>query len=931
MILHYRFMFQSFIRNLTLVFLLSLCGTVAATTPKKTYQVSIAVCDKANREPIVMAKCALNATDAMVVTDVNGRATMTNVPEGNYTLSVSYVGYETYETQVKVGSDLNMDVRLTETSLSLKEVNVVARQKTSGASTTSVIGRQAIDHLQATSLADIMQLLPGQLMGNVDLTGRKNLQLRSLVNNNTSAFGSSIVIDGMPMSNNGALSEGTFNPAAFVGTDLRQVGADNIDHVEVIRGIPSAEYGDLTSGLVVVHSKAGVTPYQVKAKITPELQNYSLGKGFSLGRAGIINVSGDYAKAWGDPRAKTRSYDRYNFNVGYAYDISRRWHTDTKFRFMQARDWSGNDPDAIDDGTSTSNRNTTFGLTHNGRIAVDKPLMRSLNYTLGLSLTDGDSRTSSYVSNTTGLLPIITAMESGYYAVPWMTTSYLATGITKTRPGNVFAKVNDSFFFRTGNFRQTFKVGMEYSYNWNSGRGYYNADEMRPFRSNSNGRPRAFSDIPGLHQLAAFAEDNLLWSFNRTNHLRVNFGLRFTSLQPFSAVATTALSPRLNVSYSVTRWLDVRGGIGLNSKTPGLNYLYPDKKYDDRVAANYMPQNDPAGQLLVYHTQVYDVRKSKNLKNATTTKVEAGFDVKLPWGGSLGFLAYHDKTPNGFGPSTEYTTYNYGLYTAAQGLNITPGQATTVDYANPAVPFTVMMTTGKIGNTNTSVNKGVELDFNFGEIKPVHTTFYLSGAYQETKIWSTDLNTASVRSALLPVFYTAYGMTPFKVVYPSGRDYDAYRRFLTTLRLVTNIPELKMVATFTAQAIWYDWSHSFKANKSAVGWIDFDLQRHDITPDMANGYLGMDARYYSDKPADRPSVLISDLANTYTDSRPTKNPLTWNMSARLTKQLGRFGGLSVYVNNCLFYEPYLKGNNTTTLSQRNTNNFSFGAELYFNL
>ena len=28
---------------------------------------------------------------------------------------------------------------------------------------------------------------------------------------------------------------------------------------------------------------------------------------------------------------------------------------------------------------------------------------------------------------------------------------------------------------------------------------------------------------------------------------------------------------------------------------------------------------------------------------------------------------------------------------------------------------------------------------------------------------------------------------------------------------------------------------------------------------------------------------------------------------------------------------YLKGNNTSTLSQRNTNNFSYGVELYFNL
>ena len=43
------------------------------------------------------------------------------------------------------------------------------------------------------------------------------------------------------------------------------------------------------------------------------------------------------------------------------------------------------------------------------------------------------------------------------------------------------------------------------------------------------------------------------------------------------------------------------------------------------------------------------------------------------------------------------------------------------------------------------------------------------------------------------------------------------------------------------------------------------------------------------------------------------------------------GQLSLYVNNALFYEPYQRGNKTTTLSQRNTGTFQFGAELSLNL
>ena len=903
------------------LFLFSFIVGVSAQPSGHTLRLTVT--DGSTREAVVMATVELLPTGAATTTDLKGEAVLTNVPKGRYTLRLRYVGMETLETAVSVERDMTLTFRMTPTSLALREVTVTAQQKESGASTASVVGRQAIDHLQATSLADVMQLIPGQVMGNHDLTQQANLQLRTLVNNNTAAFGSSIVVDGMPMSNNGQVSQGQFSSTAFTGTDLRQVSADDIDNVEIIRGIPSAEYGDLTSGLVVVHSRVGVTPLQVKAKINPGLQNYSVGKGFSLGSAGVLNVSGDYAKAWGDPRQKTRSYDRYTVNVGWGIDLSKKWHTDTKVRFMQAKDWTGNDPDAQDDGTEARNKTTTVGLTHNGRVRLDKALARSLKYTVGLSFSQADTRNTSYVANATGLLPILTARETGYYDVPWMTTSYLATGITESRPGNVFLKLTDDFFLRRGKTVQSFKLGADYHYDWNSGRGYYNDNELRPYRPNSNGRPRAFDDIPGLHQLSAFAEDQFTYNINKVNRLRIGLGLRLTALQPFGDVATTALSPRVNAAFTVTKWLDVRVGIGLNSKTPGLQYLYPDKKYDDNVAANYMPQDGTSAQVLNYHTQVYEVKYSEGMKNATTTKVEGGVDVKLPGGRKLSVMAYRDKTPDGFGAVTEYFTYNYNYYTLdAQHSSI----------SDPAGVDSrlVYMTTGMIGNTNTTVNTGVEFDCDLGEVKPLATRFYLSGAWSQTKTWSTDMNAQSVRNALLPAYYQSLGLTPFKVVYPSGEDYTRYRRFLTTLRAVTHIPRLKMVASFTAQAIWHNSNYSFVADKEVIGYITPDLVYHDINGEQTITFPASSSVASSGSAA-KASVAVSDLAIKHTDNEPNKSPVTWNLSARLSKELGRVGSLSLYVNNALFYEPYLKGNNVNTLTQRNTGTFQFGAELSLNL
>ena len=895
-----------------IILLLSLLSAVAAGA--QNYKLNVTVTEKATREPVIMGTVVLEPTGQSAVTDMKGQVTIGNVPQGRYTLIARYVGFETLRIAVNVTDrDLNLKAELVESSLALKEVTVTAKTRESGASTSSVIGRQAIDHLQATSLADVMQLIPGQLMDRPDLTQQQGLQLRTLQNNSTMAFGTSIVVDGMPMSNNGNLSQGAFSGTAFAGTDLRQVSADNIDEVEVIRGIPSAEYGDLTSGLVVVHSKVGVTPWQVKAKINPGLQNYSLGKGFNLGKAGIVNANLDYAKAWGDPRQKTRSYDRYTANVGWGFDISRKWHADTKLRFMQAKDWSGKDPDAIQDGTESKSTNTSFGLTHNGKIQMELPLMRSLKYTVGLTLSASDSRNTSYVAVSSGLLPILTATETGYYSVSWKTTSYLATGISESRPGNVFLKVTDDFFLRKGKTVQSFKVGADYHYDWNSGKGYYNDDDALPYRPNSNGRPRAFSDIPGLHQLSVFAEDQFTYNINKVNRLRVNFGLRFTSLQPLSDLATTALSPRLNVAFSATKWLDLRGGIGMNSKTPGLNHLYPDKKYIDDVVGNFTLADQPAYYT---HTQVYDVEHTKDLKNATTTKVEAGIDIKLPKGRKLSLLAYQDRTPNGFEAATDYFTYTYNLFDNTATLPIT-------DFSTGyAEQFNCMATTGQLANTDKTVNRGVEFDIDLGELRLLKTTLYFSGAWNETKTdWSTRMNTTGVPATLLTgTKYAGRNISPVRIVYPSGLDYTRLRRFVNTLRAVTHIPQLHMVASFTAQVIWHNSTWSYTADKDPIGWIDSDLVYHDIGSSSTIDFPGG-------------SIATNDekLQLRYTDNEPNESPTTWNLSARLTKELSKMGTLSLYVDNCMFYEPYMKGNNTNTLSQRNTGKFAFGAELSINL
>lgn len=900
-----------------LLLMLTLVSTFAfAQKGGPVYDISVNITDAQTKEPIIMGSVQLSPLGQYAVTDVKGRANIKNVPVGTYTLTVTYVGYETYTTQLVINNkNLDLNIRMSEASLALKEVSVTAKQNAAGTSTASIIGRQAIDHLQASSLADVMQLVPGQLMGHNDLMSQTNLQIRQLVNNPTAAFGSSVMIDGVPISNNGSMSQGPMTE--FTGTDLRNISADDINDVEVVRGIPSAEYGDLSSGMVVVHSKVGVTPWQVKAKVNPALMNYSVGKGENLGKWGIINGSLDYAQAWGDPRWKTNSYHRYTGTLGWSYDITSKWNINTKFRYMLAKDWTGDDPDATSEGTDTKNKNQSISLTHNGKIQMEKLFARTVSYTFGLTFNRVDKRVEGTPKFSSNMNPILTARETGYYIVPYESRDYRTTAYTESCPGNIFAKINDSFYMKAGKTRQTFKIGAEYHYDWNNGRGYYNEDDRYPLAPNSDGRPRAYSEVPGLHQIAAYAEDQFVWTMNKVNRLRATLGLRFTAMQPFSNVSTTALSPRLNMSFSLTKWLDIRAGIGVNAKTPGLNYLYPDKKYMDRQAA---PANTDT-KTVGYQTYVYDVQYSKGMKNATTTKGEVGFDIRLKNGKKLSLLGYIDSTPNGFDNLTEYHTYASNYYS-------------TYDMSgDPQRTDIVFITTGAIGNTSHTLNKGIEADMDFGTWKAIRTSFYLSGAWQESKTWSTNMNSGSLNSKYTPQSYKDASTTPFKVVYPNGLDdsYSKYRRLVTTLRTVTHIPELRMVASLTTQVIWHNWNHSYVMDNNPIGWIDTDCNYHEITNDMLAGYLGMDANYYATPPTGQDYVGIYQLLGRYIDTETESSPITWNIQARLTKELGKIGGFSFYVNNALYYEPFLYNNShSKTRSQHNTG-FSFGAELYFNL
>lgn len=73
----------------------------------------------------------------------------------------------------------------------------------------------------------------------------------------------------------------------------------------------STQYGELTSGAVIINRQAGKTKYQLNTRINGGSTELSLSKGMSLGEKwGALNTSFSYLNSNKDPRDKVKSYNR---------------------------------------------------------------------------------------------------------------------------------------------------------------------------------------------------------------------------------------------------------------------------------------------------------------------------------------------------------------------------------------------------------------------------------------------------------------------------------------------------------------------------------------------------------------------------------------------------------------------------------------------
>ena len=217
----------------------------------------------------------------------------------------------------------------------LEEVVVTSREGKRTTST-SIISRSAIEHLQPSTFADLLALLPGGSTALPNLTNANTIHLRQAGTGGSdydiSSLGTVFVTDGIPMSQNANMqfvkqaSSGIYgDPDAGrnhvnSGVDMRQIPTDNIESVEIIRGIAPVEYGDLTSGVVLIQRKLKATPYEARFKADSYSKLLYVGKGFEWKKLTAV-VGIDWLDAKADPRNSLNNYMRLTVSAR----LQSRW------------------------------------------------------------------------------------------------------------------------------------------------------------------------------------------------------------------------------------------------------------------------------------------------------------------------------------------------------------------------------------------------------------------------------------------------------------------------------------------------------------------------------------------------------------------------------------------------------------------------------
>ena len=825
----------------------------------QNYTVSGTITDKASGKPVDFATVVLESSEQWAVADVKGVYTIKNVPAGKNKLSVSCLGYVTVTREITVNGNISdLNVSLVLDNLRLESAVVTAKENSNSAATSRTIDKVALEHVQVMNVTDVSGLLPGGKTGSSTLTSSQTFSIRG-----GGSFSTAVEVDGVRLTNNASFT-------SVSGVTTNNIASSNVESVEIITGVPSVEYGDMSSGVVKINTQRGKTPWAVTMSTSPLTKQVSVNKGFSLGTSrsgasrGVLNSTLEYTRSVSNKMSPYSSYDRKQLALTYSRQFAGGFFADKPLRFSAGI--TGNlggsdnraDPDRQLETFSTGRDNALRGNI-SANWLLSKKWITNVELMASAVYSDKCSRSRSRYQESVSSVSMHATQEGYYMGVPWVDGGenlavlqnpgiWYNTMAHDDRPLNLRVSLKANWARNIGRVNNKVKVGSEWTADKNFGIGTWAEEpETAP-----TWREYRYCDIPTMSNLAAYIEDNFMLRLSDDSNLNLIAGLRNdNTIVPGSAYGvTSSLSPRFNAKWTVFtekshagrffKELSFRAGWGVASKQPSFAVLYPMPGYTDtEVFRSTASANNTVYQA--YYMMPQTITYNPDLKWQRDQQAEVGLDMNLG-GIHISLAGYYTKTIGAYSEIENYNRFSYNNTgpNAVQGIPIPVDNRTftidgngivTAHDKTGALPSVTLggsirdqfVPTYTEDNADNPVTRaGVEWVIDFPRIPAINTTIRFDGNFYAYRSVYCDLlpyylnnrPAADESGNLLRYMGWYYGGHQTS----NGSESHSAKGNLT---FTTHIPQVGMIISLKVEANLYTYSRTLseRADGSARSYV----------------------------------------------------------------------------------------------------------------
>lgn len=937
-----------------IIHILSLMLFLSTMVTAQKYSVIGIVIDSDTNEPVEFASIMLSESGLWAITNSEGQFTLKNVPKGKNSLSVQCLGYSKRTFTMELTRNItDMTLRIKPQNLKLNEVTVVAKRKTDEATTSYIIDRQTLDNQQLINVSDIQTLLPGGKTVNSTLMNDNRISLRSGQSEmGNASFGTAIEIDGMRLDNNAMLGE-------TMGASTRSLNTLNIESVEIVTGIPSVEYGDLSNGLVKVNTRMGKSPFIVEGKINQHTRQIAITKGFDLSeRGGILNTSFDHARSFSNAASPYTAYVRNALSLRYM-NIFMRETTPITFNVGITTNIGGYNSEADPDETRNDYskvRDNSFRFNTDFQWLLNKSWITNFCFSGNISYSDRKTEDYSSTSSAT-TLPYIHATEEGYFIADQSPTGYWYTQrYNDSKPLSWKAKIKADWTHRFGKTANKILLGTDYSGSRNNGAGTYYSNPLYT----PTWREYNYDALPTMHNIGIYAEEKIVIPTTKKSTFELTAGLRndITIINNSDYGNVSGMSPRTNARYifwrnqrkKIINDLIIHAGWGKSLKLPSFQVLYPAPTYTDREA--FASTSDSTNRTFrAYHTLPSKAQWNPNLSWQYTTQTDFGIESTIS-GVRVALSGFYHSTRRAYMSTESFTPFSY-LFTVDPNSAVIPaenrqfsidrytGQVTMSDVTGKVAPSTLTGTIRKtFSQSQTYINSsrpieryGLEWIVDVPTIKKLRSSIRLDGNYyhykgiDETLFADIPLGTNTHMSNGDLYQYVGYYRgtitnSTSNVASASISNGSISKQLNLNATVTTHIPKIRLIIALRFESTLYSYKRELsQLHNDSRGYVieeanSFTGQPYDGT--STDKSIVVYPEYYTtwDNPSemipfaekflwakDNDPTLFNDLSKLVLRSNyaytmnPNRLTAYYSANINITKEIGDNVSISFYANN----------------------------------